>query len=84
MNGDEPLIKRIGFTDTPGDVMSIKRNVMPSCFFASKSVRTRTNIQSALSPYDVHTFWPFTMKTSPSRIAFVCRLARSEPEPGSE
>ncbi len=48
-NGDEPLISRIGRTETPGDVMSISRNVMPSCFGASKSVRTRMNIQSDLS-----------------------------------
>ncbi len=33
---------------------------MPSCFAASKSVRTRMNIQSALSAYEVQTFWPFS------------------------
>ena len=33
---------------------------MPSCFAASESVRTRMNIQSALSAYDVQTFWPFS------------------------
>ena len=58
----------IGFTLTPGDAMSIRRNVMPSCFAASKSVRTRMNIQSALSAYEVQTFWPFSTKSSPSRI----------------
>src|SRR5258705_418877 len=31
--------------------MSIRRNVMPLCLAASKSVRTRMNIQSALSGY---------------------------------
>ena len=33
---------------------------------------------------DVHTFWPVMIHSSPSFIAFVLRLARSEPAPGSE
>jgi len=82
--GDAPLISLMGRAVTPGESMSISRNVMPACFRASGSVRTRRNIQSALSAYDVQIFWPFTMKTSPSRTARVCRLARSEPAPGSE
>ena len=31
----------------------------------------------------VHTFWPFTTHSSPSRTARVDSEARSEPEPGS-
>jgi hypothetical protein len=58
-NGDEPLISRMGRTCTPGVAMSISRKVMPPCFCAV-SVRTRMNIQSDLSPYEVHTFWPFS------------------------
>ncbi len=46
----------IGFTLTPGEVMSIRRKVMPLCFGAWKSVRTRMNIQSALSAYEVQIF----------------------------
>jgi hypothetical protein len=48
-NGDEPLISLIGRTDTPGVSMSIRRKVMPSCFFAFGSVRTSAKIQSAWS-----------------------------------
>src|SRR5581483_9004099 len=33
---------------------------------------------------EVHTFWPLTTHSSPSRTARVWRLARSEPDPGSE
>ena len=47
-NGEEPEISRIGLVETPGVVMSNSRNVMPSCFFAEKSVRVRQKIQSAL------------------------------------
>ena len=32
---------------------------------------------------DVHTFWPLTTHSSPSRTARVWREARSEPAPGS-
>ena len=46
-NGDMPLISRIGFTATPGWSMSNRMNVMPSCFGAFGSVRTRQKIQSA-------------------------------------
>ena len=60
-NGDAPLISLIGRTDTPGVSISINRKVMPACF-TSVFVRTSRNIQSALSPYDVHTFWPFSTK----------------------
>ena len=74
----------IGRTETPGDSMSISRKLIPLCFAASGSVRTRRNIQSALSAYDVQTFCPLTTKTSPSRTARVRSEARSDPAPGSE
>ena len=48
-NGEEPLIKRIGETVTPGDSMSNSRKLMPSCLGASGSVRTRQKIQSDAS-----------------------------------
>ena len=44
--GDFPLISRIGLTRTPGESMSIRRKVIPSCFFTSGSLRTRAKIQS--------------------------------------
>src|SRR5258708_40282150 len=40
-NGDRPEIKRIGFVDTPFDAMSNRIKLMPSCFLADGSVRTR-------------------------------------------
>ena len=39
-NGEVPFIRMIGRTSTPGDFMSIRRKLMPSCFF-DRSVRTR-------------------------------------------
>src|SRR5207249_1691822 len=56
--GEEPLISLIGRTVTPGVSMSMSRKVMPACLGASRSVRTRRNIQSALSANEVHTFCP--------------------------
>ena len=57
-NGDAPLIRRIGLTVTPGDAISNRMNVMPSCFGTSGSVRTRQNIQSAWSAFEVHILEP--------------------------
>ncbi len=51
----------IGRTSTPGLVMSISRKLMPSCFFASGSVRTRQKIMLACWPSVVQVFWPLTM-----------------------
>ena len=56
---------------------------MPRCFGASASVRASRMPKSAVSAFDVHTFWPFTTNWSPSRRARVCRPARSLPAPGS-
>ena len=57
---------------------------MPRCLGAAGSVRTRQNIQSAICAFEVHTFWPLTMNSSPTSSARVFSEARSEPEPGSE
>ena len=46
-NTEAPLIRRIGRARTPGCAMSISRKLMPSCFFAVGSVRTRQKILSA-------------------------------------
>ena len=46
-NGDSPLISLIGRVSTPGEAMSIRTKLMPSCFF-EVSVRTRQKHQSAL------------------------------------
>ena len=44
----------------PGVFMSISRKLMPSCFFAFGSVRTRQKIQSPKWPSVVQIFWPLT------------------------
>ncbi|MNL45510.1 hypothetical protein D3C87_1681610 [compost metagenome] len=49
-NADLPLIKSIGCGLTPELRMSSTIRLMPSCFGALKSVRTRAYIQSDLSP----------------------------------
>jgi hypothetical protein len=46
-NGDRPEINRIDFVDTPFEAMSNRIKLMPSCFLADGSVRTRQKIQSA-------------------------------------
>ena len=57
---------------------------MPLCLGASGSVRVSTKIQLAVSAADVQIFCPLITHSSPSSTARVPRLARSEPEPGSE
>ena len=47
--GDLPEISVIGFVLTPGLAMSKSTKLMPVCFFAALSVRTRQKIQSAWS-----------------------------------
>ena len=51
----------IGRTVIPGDFMSIRRKLIPSCGLAAGSVRTRQKIQSACWASVVQVFWPLTM-----------------------
>ena len=67
----------------PGWCMSRANHEMPLCFGTSTSVRAINMPRSAKCPPDVHTFWPFTMNTSPSRTAEVRMPARSDPASGS-
>ena len=67
----------------PGVVMSMISALMPLCFGASGSVRTKQRHQSAWWAPEVHTFWPLTTKSSPSSTARVDSPARSLPAPGS-
>ena len=48
------------------------------------SVRHNTKIQSAVCAADVQIFWPSMIHSSPSRIALVATLVRSDPALGSE
>ena len=54
-----PEIIWIGFTSTPGEVMSISRKLMPLCL-SDLSVRTSAKHLSAHWPPLVHVFWPLT------------------------
>ena len=50
----------IGRTVMPGLSIGTSRKLMPSCFFACLSVRTRRKIQLASIASEVQIFWPFT------------------------
>ena len=56
----------------------------PRCLAASPSVRASSMHHLAWWAIVVHTFWPVTTHSSPSRTAFVFSDARSEPDCGSE
>ena len=74
----------MGSTLTPGLSMSISRKLIPSWGLPEPSVRTRQNILLANWAWVCHSFDPLTTYSSPSRSALSFRLARSEPDPGSE
>ena len=73
-----------GRMSIPGCTVSITKNEMPLCLGLSGSVRTTRIPRSECWAPELHTFWPLTTHSSPSRSAFVCRPARSLPAPGSE
>ena len=56
----------------------------PWCLGASGSVRATSMHHLAWWASVVHTFWPVTTHSSPSRTARVFSEARSEPDSGSE
>ena len=59
---DDLLVEsRIGFVETPFEVISNRIKLIPSCFFAAGSVRTRQKIQSACCASVVQVFCPLTM-----------------------
>ena len=72
-------------TMSPGTSCSIgtSRNDSPWWRDDSGSVRATTKHQCDTCASDVHTFWPFTTHSSPSRCARVATLARAEPALGS-
>ncbi len=83
LNPAVPVIWRNGRTSTPGACMSTRNVVRPWCLGTSGSVRHTASATSATCALDVHTFWPFTTHSSPSRTARVAAAARSEPAFGS-
>ena len=52
-----------------------KKNEMPRCLGTSQSVRAISMPYSAWRPPEVHTFWPLTIHSSPSRSARVLDAA---------
>ena len=56
---------------------------MPWRLGTSGSVRARHTPKSERWAHVVHTFWPVSTHSSPSRSARVASEARSEPAPGS-
>jgi hypothetical protein len=83
LNSASPLSWRSGRTSTPGWCMSIAKYVMPSRFGAAGSVRASSIPISDWCAHVLHTFWPVTTHSSPSRTALVASDGRSEPAPGS-
>ena len=71
LNSASPVACTSGLTSTPGACMSMTNIVMPLCFTCSGSVRTSTMPKLATCASVVHTFWPLTTHSSPSRIARV-------------
>ncbi len=78
-----PVISRSGRTSTPLWCMSSAKYEIPRCLGWSGSVRASSIAMSAIWPSEVHTFWPLTIHSSPSRTARAFSPARSEPAPGS-
>ena len=66
-----PVRWRSGRTSTPGWCRSTRKYVMPLRFGASGSVRASSTAQSDTCAHVVHTFWPVTTHSSPSRSARV-------------
>ena len=58
--------------------------MIPACLDASGSVRAPTQYHSAKWAEVVHVFWPLSRQPSPSRVAFNCIEAASDPALGSE
>ena len=83
LNEAPPVIWRSGRTSTPGACMSTTNPVRPLCLGASGSVRQMISPMSENCAPEVHTFWPVTIHSSPSRTARVWSPARSLPAPGS-
>ena len=79
-----PVICLSGRRVTPGASRSTTNMVSPAWRGRLPSLRASTSPYCEISAPDVHTFWPVSDQTSPSRTAFVRSAARSEPAAGSE
>ncbi len=75
---------QMAFTVMPGWSIGTRNKVIPWCLGASGSVRAPTQYQSAKWAEVVQVFWPLSLQPSPSRVAFSCMEAASDPALGSE
>ena len=83
LNNAVPVISLIGRMSMPGVSIGQMKYEMPLCFGASGLVRAMRMPNFENCAPDVHTFWPFTTHSSPSRTARVVSDAKSLPAPGS-
>ena len=83
LNSACPVICRSGRTSTPGEWRSSPKYVIPRCLGWSGSVRAISIARLHRWALVVHTFWPSTTHSSPSRTARQPSPAMSEPAPGS-
>src|SRR3954467_4243113 len=83
LNSASPVICTSGRTSTPSCSMSMRKYVSPRCLGASGFVRASSMHHFDWCANVVHTFWPVTTYSSPSRTALVFSDARSEPDSGS-
>ena len=83
LNSASPVICTSGRISTPSCSMSIRKYVSPRCLGASGLVRASSMHHLDWCANVVHTFWPVTTYSSPSRTARVFSDARSEPDSGS-
>ena len=84
LNDAPPLICLIGRISMPGRSIGMMNAVRPLCLTTSGSERAMSSPHSANRAPELHTFWPLTTHSSPSRTARQARPPRSEPAPGSE
>ena len=84
LNSAVPVTCRIGRISMPSWSIGTRKKLMPLCLGASRFVRASTKHHCDHWASDVHTFWPWSTQSSPSRSARVEMLARSLPALGSE
>ena len=83
LNSASPVISRSGRTSMPGEDMSTRKYVIPSCRGEPGSVRAMQIAQSACLASEVQIFCPVSRQPPSARSARVVMPARSDPAPGS-
>ncbi len=83
LNVSPPVISRNGRISIPAARISIAMQVMPWCFGAPGSVRTRAKPSVAYCAVEVQTLDPVTSQPPSTLVPVVRRDARSLPASGS-